>query len=580
MMKTNYIFLLFLLSIALFFSCKKADRTVSSTTVQVALQASPDYLNPFMTTNAYATIVINHIFMPLIDYDPKTLKLTPYLAESLPRKSIIDTGDLKGNYAYHYTIRPEAYWNEERAITGHDYAFSLKLLNLKDFEAPIWRTQLDFIEEVVVNKNNPKSFTVLTNNKYFKANELTGIPPLPSFFYDSTSVLSNLRLSQIKNNQFYEQIIKTNPKIQAFIQEMNSPFRMRNPEGILGAGAYLLDEWTPDREIVLKKKKDWWGKDIFSAFPDRIIYRITSDQNTAYNMMQEGLVDVISNIDAALFERAKKNASLNQEFNFFTPQSAKYYYISFNLQDPKLEDRNTRQALSYLLDRDKVISLLFQGQAEKIVGPVLPSKPYYNDALEPYNLNLEKATNLLKKSGWNDSDGDGILDREINGFKNDLSIDVLVPSAAVVNKEVIGIWIEDAKKARVDLRMRSIEFGALREALKSKDFEAFALAAGLDLGNDDLFQQWHTASMSSGSNRSSFGNTQTDSIIERIRSDISDQERKMAYLEIQRIIHAEQPFIFICTPKDRVIIRNTFENSFASTKYPGFFENYLSQRAQ
>jgi len=571
------LFLTLLLSLN--YSCRHSPSSeVTQGQITVNLKSAPDKLNPYMTTNAYASIVNRLLHPSLLEFHPKTLELQGYLATSLPSQQLIDTGRLNGNYAFNYEIRQEARWDDGTPVTGKDYAFAIKCLYFQDIDAPVWRSYLSFIEQVQVDAQNPKKFSVLTNTTYFKAREMTGVYPLPAHLYDPNGLLDNYSIEEIKNPEFYAKNVKPNNALMAWAEEMNSPLRTRKPEGVHGCGPYRLVDWTSDGRIILKKKDNWWGdalyekNDLFAAIPQEIVYEITEDPNTIYNQMSEELVDVVSNLDPALFDRTQNE--LKDEFQTFTPLSTQYYYFSFNMLKAPLDDIRVRKALSQLVDRDKIIALLFGDQAQKIVGPILPTKPYYNKDLKPYAMNVDAAISLLEEAGWKDTNGNGIRDKKLYGENVELSLDLLVASESSVFQDAAAIWRESAEKAGVDLQPVAMEFSAMRQKLKNRDFDIFGLAAGLELGLDDLYQQWHTNNIETGGNRAGFGNEESDALIEKIRSDISQKERNEAYLAIQEILHKQQPFAFLCTPKSRIVVHRRYGNAFSSSKYPGFFEHH------
>ena len=561
------------------YSCRQSSPSeITQGKITVNLRSAPDKLNPYMTTNAYASIVNRLLHPSLLEFHPKTLKLQGYLATSLPEQQMIDTGSLKGNYAFNYEIREEASWDDGTPVTGKDYAFAIKCLYFQDIDAPVWRTYLSFIEQVQVDAQNPKKFSVRTNTTYFKAREMTGVYPLPAHLYDPQGLLEDYSIEEIKDPAFYTKNLKPNAALMEWAEEMNSPLRTRRPEGVHGCGPYALSEWTSDGRIILSKKDDWWGdtlyekNELFAAIPEKIVYEITEDANTIYNQMSEELVDVVSNLDPALFERTQNE--LNDQFQTFTPLSTQYYYFSFNMLKAPLDDVRVRKALSYLIDRDKIIELLFGGEAQKIIGPILPTKSYYHNDLKPYAMNVDSAAVLLAAAGWKDTDGNGIRDKSLYGEKVELSLNLLVASESSVFQDAAAIWREGAEKAGVDLQPVPIEFSAMRQKLKNRDFDIFGLAAGLELGLDDLYQQWHTDNIETGSNRAGFGYKNSDALIEKIRSDISEEKRNIAYRAIQEIIHQEQPFAFLCTPKSRIAVHRRYRNAFSSSKYPGFFEHH------
>ncbi len=531
-----------------------------------------------MTTSAYTSIINDQLFSSLLTIDPEKLVYVPYLAESLPEKIKIDTGKYEDLSAYKYRIRDEAKWDNGTEITGHDYATTMKMVQLRGVETPIYRSYLGFIEDVLVNEQDPRSFTVVIKGDYFKAHEITGLFILPAYHYDSIGTLRNYSLTDIKDKDFYESTLSQDPDIKQLENRVNSRRMTIEADGISGSGPYEIVSFDADKSITLKKKDDWWGDalaksdQIFNAVPKTLQYEITNDQNTAFNKLLESYVNILGEVSPDIYEKTREEDP--ERLQFFTPPSAKYYYFGFNTLEARLNSKEVRKALAHLVDYDLIIELLCHGNADRIIGPILPSKDYYNNSITPTKFDPEVAKNILQNEGWQDSNGNGVLDKNIEGELQELSIPVMVSSGSILLKDAIQIWSKNAKEIGVEIKMEPMEFGTLRQNLKKKEFSCFALAASLDLGLDDLYQQWHSASILTGSNRSGFGDEVSDALIEKIRSTSSMEERNKAYLEIQEIIHESQPFIFLFSPQERILMSNNIKDPLVSTKHPGYFENY------
>ncbi|MFK7807293.1 MAG: hypothetical protein AB8F74_05755, partial [Saprospiraceae bacterium] len=180
---------------------------------------------------------------------------------------------------------------------------------------------------------------------------------------------------------------------------------------------------------------------------------------------------------------------------------------------------------------------------------------------------------LLTEAGWKDSDDDGIRDKVINGKKTPLIINVVIVGNEV-SKSNMAILKEDAIKAGVSIETETVT-GAqlLRTKLPARDFDAFTLASSFDLDLFDPYQLWHTASDTpGGSNRVGFGNAETDAIIEEIRKTNDNSRRKELYIQFQKIIYEEQPWVTLYRPLDRVVINSKFKNAKTTLQSPGYIE--------
>ena len=80
-----------------------------------------------------------------------------------------------------------------------------------------------------------------------------------------------------------------------------------------------------------------------------------------------------------------------------------------------------RKALAHLTNVNAFINNFENGKnSQDHWSPLIPDKKNYNKDIVPYTFDVDTAKKLLAEDGWKDSDGDGILDKVINGKKTDL----------------------------------------------------------------------------------------------------------------------------------------------------------------
>jgi peptide/nickel transport system substrate-binding protein len=78
---------------------------------------------------------------------------------------------------------------------------------------------------------------------------------------------------------------------------------------------------------------------------------------------------------------------------------------------PFLSELKVRQAIAYAIDRDAIATELY-GDLGKPTGQLLVApQPYVSDQID-YDYNPEKARTLLAESGWQDTNGNGIRDKD------------------------------------------------------------------------------------------------------------------------------------------------------------------------
>ncbi len=577
--------------ILLLCSCKTDPSSTTGTTgvdekftVVSHLGASPKSMNPYLTTSSYDRQVFHHIFPNIVHYDTKTLELAPMLAKEVPQAVAISEGEHSGRFSLTYEILDEAVWDDGTPVTGNDVDFSLKVVMNPKVKAAPYRAVAANYFDIIIDENNPKRFTMIGNDYFLLDYIFTDIPIIPAKFYDPKGIMKNFTLKQLEkiNKELSEDKLKLgdlDPKLEEFANEFHLEKYGREIDFISGSGAYKLEEWITGQRIILKKKENWWGKDLatkyplLAANPETIIFRPIKDQTTATTELKSGSLDAMSVIRSKELVDLKESTLGQEELNFPTPVSYLIYYMGINNRSPKLSDKRVRRALAHVLNIDKILETVVFGYGEKIVSDIHPNRKYFKKDLKPVSLDINKAIALLKEAGWEDTNDNGTADKMIDGERVELKLDYKT-SAGGVGEKVGLIMKPEAKRAGIEINIITKDFNIIRSDLKKRDFDLYVGGWSQDPSYNDLYQNWHTDSDSpSGGNYVGFGNEESDAVIEKIRTQkTSTEERVKLYHRYQEIIYDEQPCIFLYAAKGRMAINKKFDYT-PSTRKPFIFEN-------
>ncbi len=557
-----------LLGFVFFFACKPETTTHwkhNDNTVRVRLPADIKTLNPYLYRTSYEAAAINMAYQYLMNFDPKTLEMIPELVKSAPVIQDITDGEFTGGQTFTYEILDEAVWDDGQPVTGYDYRFSLKAVFNPKMPTQRFLPYLGSLVDVQVDEANPKKFTIITKDKYFLAEPAaSNWVVLPEHIFDPEGLMSGIQLKDLTNPEKAAGIAG-DPHLQEFADAFTSPKFSR--EVVAASGPYGLSEWVDGQRIVMAKKKNWWGdklaahQTMLAAYPDTIVFVPIADQTAAITELKNENIDVMLEMAPKEFKELKSNDLVNGIFNFYTPPRFAFFYIALNTKNPKLEDKRVRRALAHTLDMNMVINDLYDGFGERIIGPFLPDKKYYNHDLAPIELNLEKARQLLADAGWADTNGNGIVDKNIDGEQMELKIQCIYNPASAFQDNLTEVMKNNAQKAGIDIEREQMETNVLRQHMGNRDYE---MSAGLGAGSapvpDDPKQLFHTDSDNpGGSNYSRFGNAETDALIEAIRNAPDEATRNGLYLKFQEVLYDEQPLIFLFAPKGRVVVHKRFE---------------------
>lgn len=543
--------------------------------------ADPEMLNPINATDASSNYICNHIFQKLIDVNYKNPeRFVPVLAEELPL--VEKTSDTTMSLTFR--IRKEARWDNGSPVTAKDVEFSLKTLICPLVNDPNARPYFEFTSGFKFYDDDPLKFTVECNQVFFLADVSFGdVPIYPEYMYDPKGLLRKFSLKEISEEG---EKLSSDAALKEFADDFNSEKRMRDKNFISGSGAYKFSDWKNNERVVLTKKENWWGAALekencfFEAFPEKIIFQIIKDQSTALVSLKAGNLDVMRTIKSKDFAELPKSEKYMQNFNSYTPVMYAYAYIGVNNKSKLLSDKLTRQALAHLVDVDKMIQTVKYGQAERVIGPIHPSKKkYYNAGIVPYDYNPEKAKELLKKAGWENTNGDETLDKMIDGKRTEFILDFYVNSETDERKTIALLFQEEAKKVGIKVNVILRDFVVYMGICRKHDFD---MMIGLWVSGpppDDLKSTFHTdGANGDGSNYANFSNKEADSLLVAVRKELNEEKRSMMYKRMQEIFHEEVPMIFLWAPTERIAISKRFENAEASAIRPGYWEQSFKVR--
>ncbi len=572
----------FFFTLLLIHACRTDPKTTPAetevTTVSSRLRAEPDKLNGILTTRGHSIRVVNQIYPTLIEFDPNTLKLSPMLVKSLPKVDTVTEGPYAGYTSFTYEFLEEAKWDNGEPLLGSDYVFTIKTMKNPYVAAPAYRGLIQFIKGVEVDPENPRRFSIYSDETYMRSVYTTGgIYLYPEYFYDPSGLLNGVTIESLNDTEAKREEA-TEAKLKAFADRFNSDGLAR--DSLTSCGAYYLYEWVPNERVVLRKKENWWGDaladkyPLLTANPKEIIFNVIPETAAAVNLMKNEEIDCVPYLEDDVFKELQSNELVTQNYNLVKIPTSNIQYTAMNMRTDKLGDKRVRKAIAHLMDVDELINTIKLGNATPIASPIPPSYDYYNKNLDPIKLNIEKAKALLEEAGWKDSDGNGIVDKMIKGKKVELSLSCMAIASNKVSRAIPLILQENARKAGIEIKIDALEPRPFVQRRTKRDFDLFSAASAPDLDYYDPYQLWHTDSdVPSGANFYGFGNAESDQLIEELRNTSDLQKRKALYLKFQEIVYDEQPAIFLYNAIMCAAIHKRLGDPKTSLKKPGIHEN-------
>ena len=558
----------FLVSLLVVLSCcNKPARAPEE--VRVRLSVEPETLSPVSYNDPGALQILNLLFQSLLSADLASDELKPYLAADMPQIERQDSISL-----FTYQIREEATWTDGSPVTAADVAFTLKVLKAPLLKNEFLKPQVAFIQDIRVDDSDPKRFTLIASGYSPEMELLTGdFFILPANLFDPEGLLQSIEVAALSRGNLSE--LENNKNLKAFAARFNSPEYGIDPGKLQGSGGYLLEEWVKGQYLSLKRKENWWGNDIpdaqhLTAVPERISFQIIPDNTTALLALKNRQLDVLENIEAAEFNKIRKDESFQEDYALYSPDTFEFVYTGLNTRSPKLSDKRTRQAIAHLLDVSSIVKVSQQNYATPTVGPIPPSvKEYYNNNLKPRTYSAERIASLLKAAGWA-QEKDGWY-KDINGQKEQLTLEINYKAGNNSLETAAIIFQQRAAEMGIPVQVQSLESSLLSQKLKAHEYEMFFRSLS---GNPFVYNfqpLLHTSFASlGGNNTTGFGTPESDSVLDAINTAETPEEKAKLLKRLQEILHEEAAFIPLYYRKDRIAVHRRFSN----VKISGLKPNY------
>lgn len=503
--------------------------------------SEPATLNPYKKVDYGSHRILENMFEPLL-YRENT---PPYqfkgkLAVAYPAVS-------PDRLSYTFEIREDARFSDGRPVTAADVLFSFKVIKNPDVQLSGYMRS-GFKDLKAIRLEGPYRITFVFSEPYFyNAINIGRRWILPKHFYDPDGLMDNVSIDALIDSSW-----QAGPEadlVRRFAERFNRDFN----RSVLGSGPYVLASSAEDAastgKTVLDRDPNYWGigrKDLPpSGFVDKLVFKVVINPDAAFIELINGNLDVLN-----MYPLPFKEKSWSPEFTSRFLKAIRYAsginYIVWNNAHPIFRDKRVRRAMSHLTPRKGVIRDLIHGLGVTIDGPVHMSRPEFYAGLEPLQYDRDHAAELLRAAGWFDTDGDGVLDRVVDGVKTSFRFEFLVSAGSQLSKDIGLVMQDELADVGIVCNVREIDRSIYLQRLRKREFDALFSGGGTHPAVPlDLYSSWHSSQVEGGGNYSCFENEEADRIMERYRHTFDAEQRISLYRRLQEILHEEQPYTFL-----------------------------------
>jgi peptide/nickel transport system substrate-binding protein len=165
----------------------------------------------------------------------------------------------------------------------------------------------------------------------------------------------------------------------------------------VGTGPYSFAAWTPGQGIELKRNDTYWGP---KPEVEAVTYLFRKESLVRAAMVASGEADIAPEI-------APQDAdNPAMDFSYLNSETMR---LRIDLDKPPMNDLRVREAMNMALDRQSMIGSIYSPRWVLAKNYVMPTINGYNDSIQPYAYDPDKATKLIAEAK-----ADGVpVDKEI-----------------------------------------------------------------------------------------------------------------------------------------------------------------------
>lgn len=453
-------------------------------------------LDPGIVTDGESLKIAQQVFDTLLSYEPGSTKVQPSLAESweVTEDGLTYTFKLRQGVKFHdgtdFNAEAVVFNFERWGNPGSEYKFEGDSFDY--YDSMFGSEESRVIKEVTAVDEHTVQFTL----------NQPQAPFLQNIAMSSFGIASPTAVKEKTTN------FKSEP---------------------VGTGPFVFKEWKRNDSITLEKNPDYWQEGLPKL--NKVIVRSIPDNTARFNALQNGEIDIMEDLNADDLTVLESNANLQK----IERPSFNVGYVGFNTKKKPFDDKKVRQALNHAVNKQAIVDAFFGGSAQVAKNPLPPTLWGYNDEVQDYAYDPEKAKALLAEAGHPD------------GIAETLTFYAMPVSRPYMpdGRKVAEAIQADLAKIGVTVSIQSPEWATYLDDLKvgEKD-DLYMLGWTGDNGDPDNFiYTLLDKDTIPGNNRSFYVNEELHTILVEAQKEVDQDKRAELYKQAQVIIKEDAPWI-------------------------------------
>jgi ABC-type transport system substrate-binding protein len=549
-------------------------------------------LDPGNMPDVYSVIVASQIFESLYQYHylKRPYELIPLLAEDMPQIS----DDL---LTYTIKIKKGVYFQQDRCFERfnvHQYSTRFTAETAEDAE--VRKLKKDFLcelcelggkeggklsrelkaEDFVFSLKRVANIKYLSQNWSIFDNKIVGLDEFREYTKSCESaedVDYSREVEGLTTSDDYTLVIKLKkpwPQLCTALADITTAPVAKEAVDYygrdiishpVGTGPYMLNVWRRGSYIELVRNPAFRGELYPSQgeagdaeagylddagkripFADRVVWTIINERQPAWLLFLQGKVDATvipkDNFDEVMGGAGELTPAMKQRnIQLKTFEDPSTYWIGFNMADDVLgRNKPLRRAISYAIDREKLIELFFNNRhlvAHGVIPPVLPS---YNPEIKEKGYaryDPERAKELLKEA------------EKIHGGRLPV-LKIAMPGTDTWYRQYGQFLKRNLNAVGLEVEVQYMDRPTYQEEVNTGSAAMFSSGTSASIPDaKDFLSMFYSKYQAPGQNKFNYCNPEYDELYEQAEVMPDGDGRRRLYQRMELIVLEDCPAVFL-----------------------------------
>jgi len=332
-----------------------------------------------------------------------------------------------------------------------------------------------------------------------------------------------------------------------------------------GTGPFKFVEWIKDDHITLEANEDYWRE---RPQLDQLIFRVIPDPSARLLALEVGEVHGIEYPNPADFERIEANSDLKlmsePGMNVgYMAMNTGYGYVDANKNGVKDDDepfektpgyhealtkKEVRQAINMAIDKEAIVRDIYMGTASIAKNGMPPFMIGYNDEIEDYPYDSERAKELLSEAGYPE------------GFEVILHV-MPVSRPYMFDPPKIGEAIQSYLAAvGIKVNFYQVDWATYLQETEAGQHQMCLLGWTGDNGDPDNFMNvlygLNACNIGAAGNYAFYTSQTNQELLTQAVRTYDVEKRATYYKKAQELIHEDAGWVYLAHSNQSVVFRN------------------------